>query len=247
MRCPNCEASDQGTNAYCRRCGVWIDSSGKTVQKSSSSPRERMTAMVIFNAMSAVFALTAAISLYATYLGEPDAKWSIYLAGAFCLVIAVHQAISFAYALELKLRIGRKPKEEERRQPFADGGYTKRMLEERDWVTMAPDSVTESTTDLLPEPRGKRNQNRALPRPVLTRLLPVPVADERGRARGTVVEDHVRATGRVRVLQEPRSRAHVVDPHRLVAVAVPIARHRLHPGRAVGEDDVGRSGRIRVP
>ena len=63
-----------------------------------------MNVMLVFNALSAFMAAFAAIALYASYLGTPEAKWSIYVAGAFCSVIAVHQVISFAFALELKLR-----------------------------------------------------------------------------------------------------------------------------------------------
>jgi hypothetical protein len=70
-----------------------------------------MKVMLVFNALSALMAAFAAITLYATYLGKPEAKWSIYVAGAVCTVIAVHQAISFAFALELKLRSGHSRKD----------------------------------------------------------------------------------------------------------------------------------------
>jgi hypothetical protein len=118
--------------------------------------------MIVFNALSAVFALVSVITLWATYLGSQDAKWSIYLAGAFCIVIAVHQAISFAFALELKRRLGRG-----RVRPEADGDAAPRqsvgVLESRDpgKIVDMP-SVTEGTTDLLPR---RAETNRALNAP----------------------------------------------------------------------------------
>jgi hypothetical protein len=60
--------------------------------------------MVTFSAINAVLAVLAATALYATYAGAPDAKWSVYCAAAICIVIAVHQSINFAFALDLLLR-----------------------------------------------------------------------------------------------------------------------------------------------
>lgn len=147
MNCPDCGASDQIAESYCRQCGEWL---GKRGGQLAHKPEDKLTSMVVFSAMSAVFALTSAIVLMATYFGTAEAKWSIYMANAFCLVIAVHQSINFWYALEVKLRhrrarrgvgapkIDRSTKQLEappQAQPF----------EMRDVA-----SVTEHTTDLLP-------------------------------------------------------------------------------------------------
>jgi hypothetical protein len=104
MFCPYCGAGDQSPNAYCRRCGEWLTNMKSRTKRNTSTPEERMTVMTVFNGLSALFALVSAIALYATYLGKPEAKWSIYVAGAFCCIIAVHQSISFAFALDLILR-----------------------------------------------------------------------------------------------------------------------------------------------
>ena len=101
MFCAHCGASDQVAESYCRKCGEWLTAPGS---RSTSKPDDKMTSMVVFNAMSAVFALTSAIVLYATYLGTDEAKWSMYMAAALCLAITVHQSISFWYALDVKLR-----------------------------------------------------------------------------------------------------------------------------------------------
>ncbi len=145
MFCPNCGASDQTPKSYCRRCGKWlVDKAGR----SSAKPEDRMKVMLVFNALSAFMAAFAAIVLYVTYLGTPEAKWSIYVAGAFCSVIAVHQAVSFTFALELKLRSRRGQKDlpelgtaNSETVGYLDGRNTHQLLD-------VP-SVTENSTELL--------------------------------------------------------------------------------------------------
>jgi len=67
----DCGASDQTPKSYCRRCGEWLaDRAGR----SSAKPEQRMNVMVVFNALSALMTLFAAIALYATYLDTPEAK-----------------------------------------------------------------------------------------------------------------------------------------------------------------------------
>jgi hypothetical protein len=105
MFCPNCGAASQSPNAYCKRCGEWL--SDKKFGGRGSKPEERMTTMIVFNGLSALLAFFSAIALYATYLNTAEAKWSVYVAGACCFVIAIHQMISLAFAIELKLRLKR--------------------------------------------------------------------------------------------------------------------------------------------
>src|SRR6267378_5471471 len=107
MFCPNCGASDQSPSAYCKRCGEWLADKRAFGGRGASKPEQRMTSMIVFNGLSALLALFSAIALYATYLDTPEAKWSVYVAGACCFVIAIHQMISIGFALELKLRLKR--------------------------------------------------------------------------------------------------------------------------------------------
>jgi hypothetical protein len=111
-----------------------------------------MKVMMVFNGLNSVMALLAAIVLYSTYLGTPEAKWSIYVAGALCSVIAVHQAISFGFALDLRLR-SRRMKQE--LSANYDAGNTEPVgqIEGRDTrhILDLP-SVTENTTKILQEP-----------------------------------------------------------------------------------------------
>jgi hypothetical protein len=166
MFCPACGAADQSPNAYCKRCGEWLADKKSFGGRGASKPEERITAMIVFNGLSALLALFSAIALYATYLNTPEAKWSVYVAGACCLVIAIHQMVSLAFALELKLRLkrghtdaGQAIVSEAVDSVAALGsGKTTQFVDAR--------SVTENTTELLePVPRATEQGNSQIPRP----------------------------------------------------------------------------------
>jgi hypothetical protein len=149
MFCPKCGADSQSPNAYCKRCGEWLADQNSFGGRGASKPEARMNAMIVFNGLSAVLALVSAIALYATYLNTPEVKWSVYVAGACCFVIAIHQMISLAFALELKLRLKRGQ---------ADGGQSN-LPEAANSVAslgsgkttqfVGAPGVTENTTELL--------------------------------------------------------------------------------------------------
>jgi len=101
-----------------------------------------MKVMMIFNGLNSLMALASAIILYSTYLGTPEAKWSIYVAAACCSVIAVHQAISFGFALDLRLRSWRIRKE----LPSEPAGQIERHDTRQ--ILELP-GVTENTTEIL--------------------------------------------------------------------------------------------------
>jgi hypothetical protein len=132
MFCSNCGSAEQAPKSYCRKCGKWIG---------SAPPEERLTVMIIFNALSLLLAAVAAIVLFA----KPDGRWTINLAATFCLIISVYQALSFAFALNLKIRM-RQVKKNSDKIEFKEPG----QLPEADTASfIRPQSVTENTTELL--------------------------------------------------------------------------------------------------
>ena len=152
MFCPNCGAADQNSNAYCRRCGEWLIDQ-KSARKHGTRPEDQIKTMLIFNGTSALFALISAVALYASYLGTPEIKWSIYLAGSFCSVIAVHQTVSAFFALGLR----KKFKRIRGKSTAAIQQHTgPALLADAETAPMvgAP-SVTETTTELLESPPRK--------------------------------------------------------------------------------------------
>ena len=143
MFCPYCGTPDQNLKTYCRRCGEWL-------ADSASKPEQRMKVMMVFNGLNSLMALTAAIVLYSSYLNTPEAKWSIYVAGALCSVIAVHQLISFIFALGLRRRSGEA--KDEISPTYASNSEHVGQIEGRDTRQILDmPSVTENTTRILEE------------------------------------------------------------------------------------------------
>src|SRR5258706_14595185 len=149
MFCPNCGAADQSPNAYCKRCGEWLADKKSFGGRSASKPEQRITSMIVFNGLSALLALFSAIALYATYLNTPEAKWSVYVAGACSFVIAIHQMLSFAFALELKLRLKRGHTKDRQAIGSETGGRVAALRGGETTQFIDAQSVTEQTTALL--------------------------------------------------------------------------------------------------
>jgi len=150
MTCTRCGHTDSDAHTYCRRCGSKLPQ--PLDERARKEADGRMNVMITFNLLSALFALTSVIVLYATYLGKPEAKWSIFVAGALCMVIAVHQSFAFAFALDLKLRLKR-----ERSAYAPEPPPPVAALPSFDTSAFVDvPSVTESTTDLLPSARRAR-------------------------------------------------------------------------------------------
>jgi hypothetical protein len=132
MFCSNCGASQQTPKSYCRKCGKWIG---------SAPPEEKLTVMIIFNALSALFAMVAALVLFV----KPEGRWTVNLAATFCLIISVYQTLSFIFALNLKRRMKQGQEKSDQIETKERG-----QLPEADPADfIRPQSVTENTTELL--------------------------------------------------------------------------------------------------
>ena len=154
MFCPKCGSADQNPEAYCRRCGEWLTDHKSARRRTGRPPTDRLKVMMVFNGLSAVFALTSALALYITYLGTPEAKWSVYMAGAMCLVIASHQTANFFMAHTLRQNFDRDRADAGRGKTQTPAAHTVAALSgvETGRLIDAP-SVTEKTTELLEEKR----------------------------------------------------------------------------------------------
>src|SRR5258705_6218071 len=138
MYCSNCGSAEQAAKAYCRQCGKWIG---------TGPPEERIIVMIVFNALSAVFGAAAAVALFVTYFGSPAAKWSVYLAATFCVIISVYQTLSFFFALSLRQRL----REGHKKEVYSLGQSQKvDELSQADGSQfIGVPSATENTTELL--------------------------------------------------------------------------------------------------
>jgi hypothetical protein len=152
--CFRCGAEGQTTNAYCKRCGEWLPAvkTRSPMAFGGQTPQQNIFTSLFMSALSAAVALFSAIALYATYLGTPEAKWSIYIAAAFCLCISGWQITSFMAAVKLRRRLG---KGRETVAAQVDLKKEKPVLGPGDLNPFADvTSVTERTTNLL-EPVGR--------------------------------------------------------------------------------------------
>jgi hypothetical protein len=113
MFCPTCGAGDQRAEAYCTRCGQWLADAGSPqghwhpVFRHARTPEQRMKMMLVFNTLDAALALASAVIIFATQAGSAGHASLVYLAAAFCLVIAVHQIISLIINLKIQKRLKR--------------------------------------------------------------------------------------------------------------------------------------------
>jgi hypothetical protein len=157
-----CGAERQSANAYCKRCGEWLPDIKTRTRNTfgGETPQQNIIASQFMSVLSIVASLFSAIALYATYLGTGDAKWSVYVAAAFCLCIAGWQASSFLVSLKLQRRL-----KKGRQSPSQTQLETQRSspalnpANMTDFVT--PPSVTENTTRILePVPSEDRTKER---------------------------------------------------------------------------------------
>lgn len=104
MYCPSCGFADQREETYCLQCGAWLPNQKAIVrwQFGSARPQGRVRTIIIFNILNTLMSLLSALALCVTYLGSPNAKWSVYLAAVFCFGFAVHQSSSLFIALKLR-------------------------------------------------------------------------------------------------------------------------------------------------
>ena len=159
MYCHKCGAANQTANAYCKSCGEWLRIINKTRNRfGDETPPQQLLVSLFMSVFSTLAALISAIALYITYIGSGDARWSVYLASAFCLCIAGWQASSFFTTLRLRKRLNSNrasaaaPAEltEPKSAPALNAADLSAFVE----VT----SVTENSTELLGHIRSRDTQ-----------------------------------------------------------------------------------------
>ena len=152
MFCMHCGAGSQRPDGYCTRCGEWLPDAALPAsrRRHSKTPAEKMGMMLTFSAINVALALFSAVALYATYFGREEARWTVYAAAAFCLVIAIHQTISLVLNLQLRSRLARARAAQPGSLPAPTGGPAARALgaaADRPFADVR--DVTENTTELL--------------------------------------------------------------------------------------------------
>lgn len=169
MFCSTCGAGEQKADAYCTRCGQWLPDANVVqghwhpVFRRARTPEQRMRMMLVFNALDAALALASAILLYSTQAGRAEQQSHVFLAAAFCIVIAAHQIISLIINLKIQRRLKR-ARTEKAAEALAGGmnaaaGAPALNPADPGLFAGLQGSVTENTTELLdavPRQPGQR-------------------------------------------------------------------------------------------
>lgn len=153
--CPVCGIEGQHANSYCKRCGEWLPNFKRRSRGTfgGETPQQNVFINIFMGTLSAAVALFSAIALYATYLGTNEAKWSVYVAAAFCLCIAGWQASSLIASVKLarRLRKGRETVAPTQMKPEKEPAAL-HPADMSSFVNVS--SVAEGTTDLLESKRS---------------------------------------------------------------------------------------------
>jgi hypothetical protein len=162
MYCHKCGAPNQTPKAYCKSCGEWLPHLGSRRPSTfgGETPQQIVSTSLFMSAITTLTALFSGLALYITYLGSEDAKWSVYIAAAFCICIAGWQASSFFITLRLRQRLKHSrdssPAPVELSKPDTAPALNAGDLNAFVGVT----SVTENSTELLNEIRPRKRDTR---------------------------------------------------------------------------------------
>ncbi|MEP6923631.1 MAG: hypothetical protein ABI954_04125 [Pyrinomonadaceae bacterium] len=162
MFCPKCGKGEQIPNAYCRACGEWLPDVNNLSRhgRVKLPPEKRLKITLIFNLLSAIFAIISAIVLITSF---PDDRLpGVAIAIPLCLAITAWQIVGFILTFQLRQDLKR------RRQGFQASSNQLNTSESSDNALPPANtsqfvrpfaSVTENTTSLL-EPIQKKTTNK---------------------------------------------------------------------------------------
>ncbi|MCY7375831.1 MAG: hypothetical protein LH472_07645 [Pyrinomonadaceae bacterium] len=163
MFCPKCGKADQQPETYCRQCGDFLPDFSKQIIK-STTPEEHIKANTVLNFMTGIVSLTLAILLYAFFLGREDTHLIIYITAGFLTAMFAWQVQTFWRTLLLKKHFKRRQTENsaaavEAPNPTAsfEAAPTKELLNEADFSSVVPATVTEHTTKQLAEKINRKS------------------------------------------------------------------------------------------
>ena len=161
MYCPKCGAPAQTAKAYCKSCGEWLPNLDAKTRNTfgGETPQQIVATNLFMSAITTLAALLSGLALYITYLGTDDAKWSVYLAGAFCFCIAGWQASTFFITLRLRQRLKRS--RESLPAPELSDANSAPALNAADMSAfVGVTSVTENSTELLDHVRSSKRDTQ---------------------------------------------------------------------------------------
>lgn len=145
MFCPKCGNANQTENTYCRQCGTFLldlDQPGKK----KATPEEHLKANTVLNFLTAGTSLTLAILLYYFFLGKENTHPIIYVTAGFLLAIFGWQVQIIIRTFQLKKHFKKRQNQVQSETSEFESIKTKELLNEADFSSAVPPSVTERTT-----------------------------------------------------------------------------------------------------
>lgn len=156
MYCPKCGKAEQKEKTFCRNCGEFLPDLSRTKGSASfggDTPEDQIKVNLVLNLLSALVSLFFAVALYVTF-HDRDTPTIVYLAAAFLLAMSAWQFSTFYIGLKLKKHFSREPEvsvPDNPTQASIKAEQSKKSLNEADFESIVPASVTENTTKTLSE------------------------------------------------------------------------------------------------
>ena len=156
MFCPKCGNANQTENTYCRQCGTFLPDLNNPGKK-KTTPEDHLKVNTVLNFLTAGTSLTLAILLYLFFLGQQGVHPIIYVTAGFLLAMFAWQVQIIIRTFQLKKHFKNRQNQIQTQSetPEFETGKTKELLNEADFSSAVPPSVTEKTTRHLDEVQRK--------------------------------------------------------------------------------------------
>lgn len=165
MFCPNCGIANQQENSYCRQCGMFLPDLSKGKQE--TSPETHLTANLTLSIMTAAISAILAFLLYKFYILAGSGSPILYATGGFLTAICCWQ-VQASYRTWLLKKYFKKQKAARQNVGLpavenvaniaeVERHSTNKLLNQPDFSSVVPPSVTENSTELLDKIPVRKN------------------------------------------------------------------------------------------
>lgn len=154
MFCPKCGKADQVPETYCRQCGTFLSGSS-TLAKRESPPEENIKVNSVISLWTVIVSFTLAILLFAILGFRDNTHPLIYVTAGLLIGMGAWHIQTFIRTRSLKKQWKRRGANIESDPAAVNQAITGKLLEQPDFESMAPASVTDHTTKHLSETKLK--------------------------------------------------------------------------------------------
>ena len=156
MFCPKCGKAEQLPETYCRQCGIFLPDLSKPL-KSNHTPEEHVKANAVLSSMTIVTCFTLVILLWSMLAVRDDTHPLIYVTAGLLFAMGIWHIQTLWRILLLKKHIMKNKRPQETLQETGTAS-TGKLLDQADFESVVPASVTENTTRHLAEKTDRSSQ-----------------------------------------------------------------------------------------